>query len=78
MSSISTTLCEAIRIEVGPVKFRQYRYRDREPDVFATQTIVVTTHDGNHFQLCIHLAEGVTALVAAEPVVFPALYEVPA
>ena len=77
MSSISTSLCEATAVSLGPVVFQKTTYRGQEK-VFATQRLSVTLHDGNNFVLCIHLAEGVTTLAAGEVVVFPSVGEVPA
>lgn len=75
MSSISTSLCEATAISVGPVKFLK-TVTSAGSIVFATQKIYVTLHDGNRFALSIHLQEGVTALAVGEAVVFPKLDEV--
>lgn len=77
MSSVTTSLCEATLIEVGPVRFLK-AVDTTGPIVFATQKLYVTLHDGNRFALSIHLQEGVTALAAGETVVLPTLDEVPA
>lgn len=78
MSSISTTLCAAASIRVGAVKFRRHEVVPGAPYVFATQTVYVTLHDGNHIELCFHLEEGAASLAAGETVVFPTIDEVPA
>lgn len=76
MSSISTTLCAAASIRVGHVKFRRHEVVPGAPYVFATQTVYVTLHDGNHIDLCFHLEEGTASLEAGETVVFPNVDEV--
>jgi hypothetical protein len=76
MSSISTTLCSAASIRVEPVKFRRHEVVPGAPYVFATQTVYVSLHDGNHIELCFHLEEGATAVAPGETVVLPTVDEV--
>jgi len=78
MSSISTTLCAAASIEVGPVQFRRHEIVIGAPYVYATQRLSVTLHDGNHIELCFHLEDGATSLAAGATVAYPAVDEVPA
>ncbi len=78
MSSITTTLCAARRIDIGPVQFRRSQRSIGEPYVFATQWITVSLHDGNTIELCFHLEEGATSLAAGSTVAYPAVDEVPA
>ncbi|MGN7105199.1 hypothetical protein ACTHR6_26530 [Ralstonia holmesii] len=78
MSSLTTTLCAAASIEVGPVQFRRHEIVIGAPYVYATQRLSVRLHDGNHIELCFHLEEGAASLAAGETVAFPAVDEVPA
>lgn len=78
MSSLTTTLCAAVCIEVGPVQFRRHEIVIGAPYVYATQRVSVTLHDGNHIDLCFHLEEGATSLAGGETVAFPTVDEVPA
>ena len=78
MSSVTTTLCAAASIDVGPVQFRRHEILVGAPYVYATQRVSVTLHDGNHIELCFHLEEGSTSLAAGAAVAFPAVDEVPA
>lgn len=77
MSSVVTSLCEATSINVGPVKFAK-TITSTGPLVFCTQRIEITLHDGNHYHLSIHLAEGTHALAVGEPISLPAYDEVAA
>ncbi|CAH0447688.1 hypothetical protein [Ralstonia syzygii] len=73
--SIRTSLSNATRIHVEPVRFLRTIAGD---SVFATQSISVTLDDGNRFDLLVYLTEGMTCLAAGDAVVFPTLDEVPA
>ncbi|ASL74693.1 hypothetical protein DOT66_16520 [Ralstonia pseudosolanacearum] len=77
MSSITTSFCEATRIDIKPVRFLKQPANTHQAEyVFATQCITVTLHDGNTIELVFHLPEGVTSLAAGETVVFPSVDEV--
>ncbi|MGO4813340.1 hypothetical protein AB4156_27740 [Cupriavidus sp. 2MCAB6] len=72
MSSIHTSLCSAVRIDVKAVRFQQFTARTGEPDcMIATQSIEVTLYDGKTFELLIHLEDGCPTLALGEPLVMP-------
>ncbi|QOK96373.1 hypothetical protein HF909_07945 [Ralstonia pseudosolanacearum] len=75
MSTIHTSLCQAERVEVGPVQFQKYVY-NHALRVFAFQDVTICIKDGCPVKLTIHLGEGCTALAAGEVVVLPSLEEV--
>ncbi|CAD15605.1 hypothetical protein [Ralstonia pseudosolanacearum] len=75
MPTIHTSLCQAKRVEVGPVRFDKFVYNDATR-VFATQDITICIEGGSPVKLTIHLGEGCTALAAGEAVVLPLPEEV--
>lgn len=68
--SIRTSICAAARVVVHPVKF-QLTEIGGKPHWFATQTLEVTTHDGQKCHFEISLEEGCNGVAAGEPVVMP-------
>ncbi|WP_115662708.1 hypothetical protein [Cupriavidus taiwanensis] len=68
--SIRTSICAAAKVVVQPVKF-QLTDIDGKPHWFATQTLEITTHDGQQCTFEMFLEDGCNALTAGEPVVLP-------
>jgi hypothetical protein len=66
-----TTICEATHIELGPVQFSETVDSTGRRYVYATQRLRAIAHDGNHFELSVHLAHGCTSLAAGPDVTIP-------
>lgn len=76
MSSVETSICRAVSVEVKPVRYHTNHPVGQPAYVFAIQRMVITAHDGCKFLLVVHLDEGCPALALGEATVYPTVEQV--